>query len=735
MGLQALFQASLVLSLIDKISSPLGKVQDKVKNLSDAKNVIGGMGLVMSGAGTGALAMGKGFVSAASQVENYKSQLKVMLGSQELANERYKELAEFSNSSSFSTQQAVELGNQLQAMGRYSTDLMNDLGNLASGSGKSIEQVTTAYGKLVSGDKGMAVSMFKNLLITTDDWQAALGKKVENASAKEMLNVLPKIINDVKKFDGMMKEQTKTFSGAFGLMTGLFWDFQATYGEAFLDPLKKGMMFVSGFIEKLLEFAEKHPVLAKGIATVVGAITVLSIVLGLSLFLWSKISLIKSSLIKQVGLLKQSFSQMTVATLKQTGALTAYNVALKASKAGTGSIATANGILFKSFGKQAVAGLGGIPLMLKAIPKSLFTGLLVPLKAVGVALSAIAGVIGAPVGVVVAIIAAVIAVIAYWIYQIKQIRKNWDLMGDSFKKVGKSLLKPFEGLINFLKDIGTKIATFLSPLIQKFLQFFQPVIDFFKKAINGIVVFFSDGFFNIRKALSYFSGFMMGRALFLFSKIGQAISLFLDATIGTLKTTGSAIKKIWDAIWDPEKSIKDAIKESGEMFGEHFNNLGNQFKDLTSFKLSDEATKELDKINEQQKQLEGQRTIAIGVEKAQKQAEKAKKKEVKANKITNNVVIEKKEEITKLNDVTKNPIKNIVDTKDNVVASKKATESVMSGNTNEKKEGLGNRDEGIVNRKENKTTIIQKVEINIKDINSIKDIEDFYKMLEVAVSI
>jgi hypothetical protein len=91
------------------------------------------------------------------------------------------------------------------------------LGDLAAASGKPIEQVMGAYAKLATGQKGEGVNMFRDLLISTDDWAEATGKglKANNelaASTEEMIKALPKILGK-KGFFGMMEQQAKTTQG------------------------------------------------------------------------------------------------------------------------------------------------------------------------------------------------------------------------------------------------------------------------------------------------------------------------------------------------------------------------------------------------------------------------------------------------------------------------------------------------------------------------------------------
>jgi hypothetical protein len=156
-------------------------------------------------------------VKESAKFEKYTVTLKTMLGSQGAARERMQEYTDIAASTPFELSQVVEAGNQLQAIGRYNRENLTMLGDLASASGKPIEQVMGAYAKLSTGQKGEAVNMFRDLLISTDDWTKATGKGIAKngeliAGTEEMIKALPKILKD-KGFFGMMSEQAKTTEG------------------------------------------------------------------------------------------------------------------------------------------------------------------------------------------------------------------------------------------------------------------------------------------------------------------------------------------------------------------------------------------------------------------------------------------------------------------------------------------------------------------------------------------
>jgi hypothetical protein len=226
----------------------LNKLNSGLENTANLMKT--GLLVGLGGAVTAFGFLGKTAVDNAGQFETFRSTLKVMLGTQELANQRLQEYSDIGKKTPFELPQVVALGNQLQSLGKYSKDNVMMLGDLASAAGKPIDQVSGAFAKLATGQKGVAVDMFRDLLITTDDWTKATGKGVSKsgelmATTEEMMAVLPKIMKD-KKFIGMMDEQSKTF---IGKMSNLM----DTFNQKLVEVGDKLLPHIKPVIDKLVE--------------------------------------------------------------------------------------------------------------------------------------------------------------------------------------------------------------------------------------------------------------------------------------------------------------------------------------------------------------------------------------------------------------------------------------------------------------------------------------------------
>ena len=196
----------------------------------------------VSAVGSAIYSVGKSAVSAAAQVEKYSATLETMLGSKAAARDRMQEYMDIAKTTPFELTQVVEAGNQLQALGRYSEETLTMLGDLAAASGKPLEQVLNAYAKMASGQKGIAVDMFRDLLITTDDWTKATGKGKKAsgemlATSEELIASLPKIMKS-KGFFGLMAKQAETTEGKISNLQDAAFSLRAALGERLAPSVK-----------------------------------------------------------------------------------------------------------------------------------------------------------------------------------------------------------------------------------------------------------------------------------------------------------------------------------------------------------------------------------------------------------------------------------------------------------------------------------------------------------------
>lgn len=250
----------------DKVDKKAGKATGGVKNWDKSlqKVLKGGFiaGSIMM-IGNAFASQAKQVIAAAGQIERYNATLETMLGSRSAARDRMEEYMRIAKTTPFEMTEVVEAGNKLQALGRYSEDTLVMLGDLAAASGKPLEQAMNAYSKMASDQKGIAVDMFRDLLITTDDWAKATGKGVKAsgemvASADEMLKVLPEILKS-KGFFGLMAKQSETTEGKIANFEDAVFSLRASIGER-LAPTTKSIVGVMSKWVSSMDEAVKIPI-------------------------------------------------------------------------------------------------------------------------------------------------------------------------------------------------------------------------------------------------------------------------------------------------------------------------------------------------------------------------------------------------------------------------------------------------------------------------------------------
>lgn len=254
-------------------TSGVEKVKNAITELNDtakaAQSKVVSMGKAFQNLGwfaTAGIGLNKAFnfvkdASQASQaIETYEVSLKNMLGTTDAARERMQEYFAIAKETPFDLPQVVEAGNKLQALGRYSADNVKMLGDLAAASGKPMEQAMSAYAKLASGQKGIAVDMFRDLMITTDDWAKATGKGVDKqgqmlATTEEMIAALPGLLKS-KGYLGMMATQAQTTAGKLSNLEDGIFQLKVAIGDRLASSIKGFATQMGYAVDKVKRFVE-----------------------------------------------------------------------------------------------------------------------------------------------------------------------------------------------------------------------------------------------------------------------------------------------------------------------------------------------------------------------------------------------------------------------------------------------------------------------------------------------
>ncbi len=254
-------------------------------------------GVIMANAltkvGQATLNMGKDALASTATYEQSRIAFETMLGSASKAQGLMTDIANFAKTTPFELPEVVAGSKQLLAFGFAQEQLiptMRKLGDLASGLGVPIGQLTNVFGQVRVAGRLMGqdllqftnagVPMIEALSKTMKQPQTEIKKLVEQGKIgfPEVETALNSLTGEGSKFGGMMEKQSKTFNGVvsnikdgFGQMMrsalGMTVAGDIIEGGLF-DRIKRGAEKVMPLVQKLGENA--GPVMIKVMESVGG---------------------------------------------------------------------------------------------------------------------------------------------------------------------------------------------------------------------------------------------------------------------------------------------------------------------------------------------------------------------------------------------------------------------------------------------------------------------------------
>jgi phage-related protein len=213
----------------------LTSMRDKIFNF---KNL---MATVIAGAGTKKLF--DFTIGNAAQFEQYETAFTVMLGSADKAKSKLKELSDYAATTPFELPEVVDASRLMMAFGLDTKKYLADVGNLASGTGKPIQQVADAFSRLKSGQFGEAFQQLAQLGISRD---MLMGKGLEfdkggsyKGSVDKALTAVQAIVKE--KFNGMTEKQGQTMNGLISTFKDNIGAFGREIGEKAFPKAKEAL--------------------------------------------------------------------------------------------------------------------------------------------------------------------------------------------------------------------------------------------------------------------------------------------------------------------------------------------------------------------------------------------------------------------------------------------------------------------------------------------------------------
>lgn len=275
-------------------ASALDKLRSKFEALGSSKgaqSILMGVGL---GAGQMALSkitdavggLAQGIVGGAANMETYRTQFEVLLGSVNRAKERIADLTEFAKTTPFELPQVVEASKTLEVFtkGVLSTgDGLRLVGDVAAGTNTDINETAVWFGRLYDAMQsgkpfGEATQRLQEMGALSGESRTRLeelGKSVANGSMT-MQEAWKKAAAEFSRYGGMMDKQSTTLAGKWSNLQDAVGQSLAKLGDKYL-PLFKGA--VDGAITAVTALGDAAILLADHVDILIPGLTILAGVL------------------------------------------------------------------------------------------------------------------------------------------------------------------------------------------------------------------------------------------------------------------------------------------------------------------------------------------------------------------------------------------------------------------------------------------------------------------------
>ena len=233
----------------------------------------------------GVAGLANGMISGNAAFEDYQVRFTTLLKSTELAKQRMSELATFAANTPFELPQVVQADLILQGFGFHSAEAAKKFGfsgeqirtiagDMASGTGRSFEEIASLLGRFSTGQVGEALTRFGELGAVNRDQLAAMGVTFDKAGAltsdkTQAMTALLTILQG--KYGGLMEAQAMTLNG----MASNLKDWMGNAARIVGAPLFEGLRQSLGMLLLALNSPEAQAgvqALAQGMTGLVAAV-------------------------------------------------------------------------------------------------------------------------------------------------------------------------------------------------------------------------------------------------------------------------------------------------------------------------------------------------------------------------------------------------------------------------------------------------------------------------------
>ena len=459
---------------------------------------------------------GASIVAATSQFERYQTVLGTLLGSQERANRELGRLKDLANSL---PQDLADVTEAFVIFTRYgldtSTQGIKDFSNIATASGKSLEQLAEALGDALTGEYerlkefGIKVSQENGKIVGRmgDDIVATA------YSAKELVDQIQTLGNT--RFGGAAAANAGTLSQSMSNLRGAVFEAQVAFGEGLKPALKE-------VVDETAALLRNNEELSRSLGAGVGE--ALRVIAGAAKLFAANIDLIRNALLAVIAVRFAS---------SITNLVTRFSSAIKATQSFAGMLGT----LGKVFGG--------------------FIGRIPGIALIGRLFASFAG----PIGLVVTGVTLLTA--AFKALAPKQVEIN-GLTTTYGEIAAAAFWKVKTVVVDLASSIKDTLGTAFTSLRDKLSNWAQPFVSSLNDILNGTY-----------KLINIMIGLYAGFFEQVTTGIKDLPKIFIAALTATLNVigdfvsrAGNQIKELWDYI---ASAGNDAIENTFTGLGDTIN--------------------------------------------------------------------------------------------------------------------------------------------------------------------
>jgi uncharacterized small protein (DUF1192 family) len=237
------------------------------------------VGLALGSAGlAGGVALAAGIgkaIGKSSQMEGLRTAFIPLLGGIDQAKERIAELSNFAASTPFELPEIAAASKTLETLTRGALatgDGLRIVGDVASGTGQSFEEIAVTIGRLYDGldsgrPVGEALARLQELGVVSGDVRGKIEElQKEGRKGAEVWAVAESALG---RFSGSMELQSQTWNGKLSTLSDNIGMAFAAFGEPIIDAVKP---FLDGAIGATGSLTEKAAAFGQKIAEVIGFI-------------------------------------------------------------------------------------------------------------------------------------------------------------------------------------------------------------------------------------------------------------------------------------------------------------------------------------------------------------------------------------------------------------------------------------------------------------------------------